>query len=69
MYYSYNTSFGYAGKHLSGAAREVLIKAVCQAIPTYSMSYFELSKKMCKKITSVIASYWWGGDKLKRKIH
>jgi hypothetical protein len=45
----------YANKHMSGAAREVLIKAICQAIPTYSMSCFKLSKKMCKKITSVIA--------------
>jgi hypothetical protein len=24
---------------------------------------------MCKKITSVIARYWWGGNELKRKIH
>jgi hypothetical protein len=60
---------GYAAKNLSGAAREVLIKAICQAIPTYSMSCFRLSKKMCKRITSIIARYWWGGNELKRKIH
>jgi alkylhydroperoxidase/carboxymuconolactone decarboxylase family protein YurZ len=59
----------YAAKNLSGAAREVLVKAIYQAIPMYSMSCFRLSKKTCKKITSVVARYWWGGDELKRKIH
>ena len=60
---------GYATRNLSGAAREVLVKAICQAIPTYSMSCFRLSKKMCKKITSVVARFWWAGNEKKRKIH
>jgi hypothetical protein len=24
---------------------------------------------MCKRITSIVSRYWWGGDELKRKIH
>jgi hypothetical protein len=59
----------YASMKMSGAAREVLVKAICQAIPTYSMSCFRLSKKMCKRITNIIARFWWGGDEVKRKIH
>jgi hypothetical protein len=59
---------GYATKKMSSVAREVLIKEICQAIPTYSMSCFRLSKKMCKKITSIIAHFWWGGDELFSKM-
>jgi ribonuclease HI len=59
----------YAAKNLSGAVREVLVKAICQAIPTYSMSCFRLSKKMCKRITSIVARFWWGGHEHKQKIH
>uniref|UniRef100_A0A8R7VKS3 Reverse transcriptase domain-containing protein n=1 Tax=Triticum urartu TaxID=4572 RepID=A0A8R7VKS3_TRIUA len=60
---------GWAPKLLSSAGREVLIKSICQAIPTYSMSCFKLSKKLCKKITAVMARFWWGGDEKKRKMH
>lgn len=32
-------------------------------MPTFSVSYFQLSKTTCKKITSSVAQYWWGdGD-------
>jgi ribonuclease HI len=60
---------GWTPKTLSSPGREILVKAVCQAIPTYSMSCFKLSKKMCKKIISCVARFWWGGDEKKRKIH
>uniref|UniRef100_A0A8R7R6G8 Reverse transcriptase domain-containing protein n=1 Tax=Triticum urartu TaxID=4572 RepID=A0A8R7R6G8_TRIUA len=60
---------GWAPKLLSSAGREVLIKSICQAIPTYSMSCFKLSKKLCKKIIAVLARFWWGGDEKKRKMH
>jgi hypothetical protein len=60
---------GWTPKLLNSAGREVLIKAICQAIPTYSMSCFKLSKKLCKRITAVVARFWWGGDEVKRKMH
>ena len=44
-------------KKLNAASREILIKAVAQSIPTYSMSCFELSKTTCKKITSAISRF------------
>ena len=60
---------GWAPKLLNSAGREVLIKSICQAILTYSMSCFKLSKKLLKKITAVVARFWWGGDETKRKMH
>ena len=37
-------------KHLSAAAKEVLIKAVAQVIPTYTMSIFHLSSSFCEEL-------------------
>jgi hypothetical protein len=38
----------------------VLIKAVVQAIPTYSMGVFLLPKILCRRINSTIIKFWWG---------
>ena len=51
---------GWKEKLLSEAGKEVLIKAVTQAIPTYSMSYFKISDSLCEEITSLIQNFWWG---------
>lgn len=42
---------------LSKAGKEVLIKAVFQAIPTYSMNVFQLPKKLFNEIESWIARF------------
>jgi hypothetical protein len=39
---------------LSSAGREIFLKFVIQAIPTHSMSCFELTKKVCKNLMSLI---------------
>jgi hypothetical protein len=44
---------GWKEKLLSQASREILIKAVIQSIPTYSMSVFILPKALCKKLNSL----------------
>ena len=53
-------------KLLNSARREIFIKAICQAIPTYSMSCFKLSKKLCN---SSYCTFLSGGDETKRKMH
>ena len=60
---------GWKEKLLSQAGREILIKAVVQAIPTYTMSCFKLPLGLCSEIESLIRRFWWGQKGDRRKIH
>jgi hypothetical protein len=55
--------------HKSQAAKEVLIKAIAQAIPLYVMSVFKLPLGLCDELTNMIRRYWWGAENGKRKTH
>lgn len=60
---------GWKGKLLSKAGKEVLIKAVVQAIPSYVMSCFKLPNSFCDEMKSMISNFWWGQNDTDRKIH
>jgi hypothetical protein len=60
---------GWKEKFLSWAGKEVLIKAVAQAIPTYAMGCFDLTKTLCDEISTMICRYWWNQQEGKHKIH
>ena len=64
-----NKVMGWKEKHISKAGREVLIKTVAQAIPTYSISLFKIPKVICDGINSILAKYWWGQSWNEKKIH
>ena len=49
---------GWSEKLLACAGRETPLKSVVQAIPTYTMSTFLLTKKVCKSLTSPMAKYF-----------
>lgn len=49
---------GWKEKVLSRAGKEVLIKAVTQACPTYAMSCFKIPDYVCDDIKSMIANFW-----------
>ena len=46
-------------KLLSQAGREILIKAVIQAIPSYTMNCFKLPLGLCAEIERLIRKFWW----------
>ena len=54
---------------LSKAGKEVLIKAMAQSIPTYTMSVFQLRMKLCDELDAMCAKFWWGQVGNARKIH
>ena len=58
---------GWKEKILSKAGREILIKAVAQAIFTYTMSCFKLLNALCEDLTSMIRNFWWGQRKDEKK--
>ena len=48
--------------------KEVLIKAVTRAIPTYIMSCFKILDYLCEDLTSMIRNFLWGQRKEEKKI-
>jgi hypothetical protein len=60
---------GWQEKLLSKAGKEILVKVVAQAIPTYAMSCFDLTKRLCNELNSTIGQWWWSQNDKGNKIH
>ena len=60
---------GWKGRMLSRAEKEMLIKAVAQSIPTYTLGVFLLPVKLCDELNVMSAKFWWGQVRNERKIH
>ena len=45
----------------SAGGREILVKAVVQAIPTFTMSLFKLPSTLINELHGLVARFWWGG--------
>jgi hypothetical protein len=50
-------------------AKDILIKTVAQAIPTYAMTCFDLTKSMCDDICKLVYQYWWSENDEMKKMH
>ena len=59
---------GWKGKLLSSAGREILIEAVAQATPTYTMSCFKLPDSICRELNAMMSSFWCGQKDKERKM-
>jgi hypothetical protein len=44
-------------------------KAVAQAIPSYAMSCFDLTKSLCDEISNMISRFWWAQQDKENKMH
>lgn len=55
------------GRFLSRAGKEVLLKAVIQAIPSYTMSLFMLPMQLCIDIERLMNRFWWSSAGLDGK--
>ena len=60
---------GWKKKLLSQAGKEVLLKAVVQAILTFAMRCFKLPVGLCRDIEMLIRKFWWRQRGERRKIH
>ena len=56
----WNIFEGWQAKLLSQAGKEVLLKTVAEAIPTFCMSSFLLLVSSCQELEKMMNSFWWG---------
>lgn len=60
---------GWKENLFSLGGKEVLIKSVAQAIPTYTMSCFRLPNYIRSEIDMLCTRFWWGTSGDKNKNH
>ncbi|KAM6584214.1 hypothetical protein CsatB_011216 [Cannabis sativa] len=49
----------YGTKFLSRAGKEILIKTVAQALPSYAMSVFLIPQEVTRDMESLMSKFWW----------
>ncbi|KAL5541596.1 hypothetical protein UlMin_009306 [Ulmus minor] len=60
---------GWKEKFFSHGGKEVLLKAVVQAIPTYAMTCFMIPDSILKEIEAACARFWWGSSPDHKRVH
>lgn len=63
-----NKVSGWKEKLLSSAGKEILIKALAQVVPSYTISCFKLPNKLCDELTRMVRQFWWGQVKDENKL-
>jgi hypothetical protein len=59
---------GWLETMLSKAGKDILIKACGQAIPTFAMSYFDLTKTLFDEMSTMICCYLWAQHDKENKM-
>ncbi|KAL5767957.1 hypothetical protein ACOSP7_014537 [Xanthoceras sorbifolium] len=61
---------GWKNKLLAVGGKEILIKAVIQSIPAFSMNLFKLPLKLIRDLHRLASRFWWwDSSQASRKIH
>lgn len=60
---------GWKGNLLNPARKEIMIRAVVQAVPNYIMAILQLPKTLCDSLTVAVAKFWWQSSGKHRGIH
>ena len=60
---------GWKEKMLLRGGKEILIKAIAQAIPTYTMSVLKIPASLCYNLSNMLPKFWWGVNVDAKKIH
>lgn len=60
---------GWKARLLSQAGRATLISSVLQSLPLYTFSCFKVTDSVCKKLDTIVRSFWWGHEPGTRKLH
>jgi hypothetical protein len=58
---------GWMEQLLSIGGKEILIKSIAQAVPTFSMSCFKLPRGLCDHINAMLRKFWWVSKEGKRR--
>jgi ribonuclease HI len=56
-------------KYLSSGGKEVLIKAILQALPVYAMSVFQFPAGLIEELNQMIRNFYWGDEHDRRRMH
>lgn len=55
-------------RFFSIGGKEILIKAVAQAVPTYATSMFWFPTKLCNEIQGLLSKFWWDSNSTSKGI-
>ena len=58
----------WASRRLSKAGKLTMLKTVLTAIPSYTMTSFEIPVSLCRRIQSVLTRFWWDGSEEQKKL-
>lgn len=60
---------GWSEFFINQAGKEVLLKSVALALPSYAMSCIKLPVKLCNDLNAMMAKFWWGSKGGEKKIY